>query len=200
MIQFVGSDPGGESAMGWCVMTVRDADVRLDTGTCTGADTCLNMIASCVDGSPVAVGIDAPLYWTYDGDRVSDCRIRAAVATAGGSSGTVNHVNSLRGACLVQGILAAVAIAQRWPSTRVTEAHPKALLRVWPEADAFVSKHPFRTDHERDAALGAYAAKAYHEHSPGWVDWISRENNVFLPSGRPVAYWFPECPEGHRRG
>ncbi|UKE47618.1 DUF429 domain-containing protein [Xanthomonas cerealis] len=199
MNQFVGIDPGGLSAMGWCVMTVRDADVRLDTGICTGAETCINLIASCVDRLPVAVGIDAPLYWAYDGDRVSDRRIRAAVASVGGSGGTINHVNSLRAACLVQGILAAVAIAQRWPSTRVTESHPKALLRIWPEANAFVSKHTFRTDHERDAALGAYAAKAYYEQSPGWVDWIARENNVFLPSGRPVAYWFPECPEDRRR-
>ncbi|WP_102945974.1 DUF429 domain-containing protein [Stenotrophomonas sp. VV52] len=198
MIQFVGIDPGGELAMGWCVMTVHDAGVRLDSGICTGADTCLGSIASHVEGPPAAVGIDAPLYSTYDGDRVSDRRIRAAVAFAGGSGGTVNHVNSLRGACLVQGILAAVAIAQRWPSTRVTDSHPKALLRVWPEADAFVSKYPFRTDHERDAALGAYAAKAYYDQSPGWVDWITRENKLFLPSGRPVAYWFPECPDGLR--
>ncbi len=195
MIQFVGIDPGGVSSMGWCVMTVQGAAIQLACGTCTGVESCLDLIASRLAKAPAAVGIDAPLYWVYYGDRIADRRIRSAVTAAGGASGTVSHVNSLRGACLVQGVLSVAAIAKRWPSARVTESHPKALLRVWPEAAAFISGWSFGTKHERDAALGAYAAKAFYERSLGWVDWITRESNVFLPGGQSVAYWFPECAE-----
>jgi len=42
--------------------------------------------------------------------------------------GTVQAVNSLRGACLVQGILTAILLRQRVPEIHVSESHPKAVL------------------------------------------------------------------------
>jgi hypothetical protein len=192
-MQFIGIDPGGTVAMGWCVLTVHNGDVRIKSGTCTGVDRCMDSMISNIDGQPRSAGIDAPLYWTQGGDRVADRRIRSAVTAKGGRGGTVAHVNSLRGACLVQGIFAAVAVAQRWPSIKVTEAHPKALIRLRPQVMDFFGQHVFVNEHERDAALGAYTARAYYDEAPGWVDWIQRETDPFRPSGRGVAYWFPEC-------
>ena len=186
--------------MGWCALTVdATGSQRIENGVCTGVERCIEEVSRHIQGAPAGAGIDAPLYWVRKGDRISDKRIRGAVVAAGGQSGTVSHVNSLRGACLVQGVLAAVMLSQRWPSITVTEAHPKALLRVWQDAHEFVAAHSFPTEHERDAALGAYAARAYRERRSGWVDWFTRETDPFVPGPYRVAYWFPECPELHPR-
>lgn len=192
-MQFIGIDPGGERAMGWCVLTTHATSVGFQSGCCTGIRSCFASIAQHLDEQPAAVGIDAPLYWTQHGDRLSDQRIRRAVLAAGGVNGTVAHVNSLRGACLVQGVLAAVEARKIWRSVPVTEAHPKALLRISVDAKEFIRERSFPSDHERDAALGAFAALAYYSKSSGWVDWFRRETDPFVPSGANVAYWFPEC-------
>ena len=123
---------------------------------------------------------------------MSDQKIRKAVSKAGGSSSTVGHVNSLRGACLVQGVLSVVALVEKWPNIVITESHPKALLSVWPQAVDFTKKFHFHNEHERDAALGVYAAFASIARLTGWVDWVSMEKNIFVPSGGDVSYWFPQ--------
>lgn len=191
-MQFLGLDPGGQRAFGWCAMRVDGDGVQITTGIGSGV-ACIATAASHLDGPPDAVGIDAPLYWVADGDRLADRAIRRAVVAAGGSSGTVNHVNSLRGACVVAGVLAAVAVHRQWPAVRVTECHPKALLRVAPEAGAFVGAHRFGTEHERDAALAAWSAWAVASLRHGWVNWVTREDAPYFPAGFTVEYGFPVC-------
>lgn len=194
MKTFIGIDPGGVKAFGWCVM---DASLpvlsvsRIVTGTCSGISEAIPEIERICETQPIGAGIDAPLYWAQAGERKSDQKIRKAVAKAGGSSSTVSHVNSLRGACLVQGVLSAVGLAEKWPQIAITESHPKALLSVWPGAVKFVRQFEFSTDHERDAALGAYTAFAFLSQWPQWVDWVELEESCFIPSGGKVAYWFP---------
>jgi len=194
MAQFIGIDPGGEDATGWCVLGAEGAKpIEVITGVCTGVSECFSAVRAHINGEPFSIGIDAPLFWTASGDRLSDRRIRSAVVSAGGKSGTVSHVNSLRGACLVQGVLAAATAANIWPLIKITEAHPKALLRLWPEAGEFVRGYQFRSEHERDAALGAYSALAFFERRQGWIDWASREKDFYVPGAYVPAYWFPEC-------
>ena len=43
-------------------------------------------------------------------------------------SGTVQQLNSLRGAALVQGLVAAMLLSQRVHGLPITETHPKAVL------------------------------------------------------------------------
>lgn len=77
------------------------------------------------------VGIDSPLYWTPSGRRRVDRIVRGALKSAGAptAGGTVQQVNSLRGACLAQRVVAAHLLRGAVPGVRLTEAHPKA--RLW---------------------------------------------------------------------
>jgi hypothetical protein len=168
-------------------MAIKSLNCGVTSNAC---DAVTNIANHCVE-TPAAAGIDAPLYWVRKGDRISDKGIRRAVVRAGGHSATVAHVNSLRGACLVQGVLAAESLAQRWPSIRITESHPKALLLVCADAKQFIAELSFRNDHERDAALGAYAALAMCHSLPGWKNWVHSEQDTFVPSAGKIDYWFP---------
>jgi hypothetical protein len=190
---FVGFDPGGEKAFGWAVLEATQQGLRFVAGdTVTGAPTAIAQASAVLPKVPVAVGIDAPLFWVPEGDRNADSLVRTLVCEAGGQSGTVSHVNSLRGACLVQGVLIARLSHERWPSAQITEAHPKALLRVSAEAHAFASALQAVSEHVRDAALGAYAAHAFVAKSVGWHDLAMQERVLFFPGGTKVAYWFPK--------
>jgi predicted nuclease with RNAse H fold len=195
MILF-GFDPGGLKNFGWACLCIGESGtpVALHTGCSSSALVAIKEASYAAGSAPVvAVGIDAPLFWVTEGDRRADAGIRMRVCAAGGRSGTVGHVNSLRGACLVQGVLAARQIAEEWPFAKVTEAHPKALLLVHLEARQFLADYlpAPPTEHERDAALGAYAAWAFAVQLTGWHDLVREEHAPFFPSGHTVAYWFP---------
>lgn len=197
-MNFLGLDPGGLKSFGWASLHIGESGtpVALKTGVSSTASAALNEASRVAGVVPTAVGIDAPLFWVTEGDRSADARIRKLVCAAGGHSGTVGHVNSLRGACLVQGILAARQVADLWPSAIVTEAHPKALLRVHPAASEFLAMYlpNASTEHERDAALAAFAAFAAWAaaaHFSGWHDLLLEETIPFFPSGNVVSYWFP---------
>jgi predicted nuclease with RNAse H fold len=75
----------------------------------------------------------------------------------------------------------------------VTEAHPKALLRISVEASKFVAQNVSKniSEHERDATVAAYAAWALAIGDPSWHNLVSQESNPFFPGGQEVAYWFP---------
>jgi hypothetical protein len=194
---FVGLDPGGQASFGWSVLHVDpDSQVRLQRGTSSNVVVAIDCLTAELDGAcPDAVGIDSPLFWVPVGDRQADRFVRRMVCAAGGSSGTVSHVNSLRGACLVQGALAAHYAAQRWPTSLITEAHPKALLRVSVAAREFIASHLAGSDdeHQRDAMLAAYSAWAAASSFVGWRDLVSDEATPFFPAGRQVSYWFPDA-------
>ena len=194
MPYFIGFDPGGNNAFGWAVLWVQGNAIELiKSGTCNNAQTALEA-ARIHAAAPMAVAIDAPLFWVSAGDRVADANVRKMVCTEGGSSGTVSHVNSLRGACLVQGILVTKLAINAWPTALVTEAHPKALLRISGAARQFAEaiSRQAANEHERDAAIAAYTACAFSDRREGWHDISLLESNPFFPAGTPVSYWFPK--------
>jgi hypothetical protein len=194
-MNLIGLDPGGLKSFGWAILSIGKLgeSITLNTGVSSNSFSAINEASRAIDEAPLGVGIDAPLFWVTKGDRRADARIRKLVCATGGHSGTVGHVNSLRGACLVQGILAAHQVANSWPSALVTEAHPKALLRVHPAASEFLAVHlpNAPSEHERDAALAAFSAWAATASFSGWQDLLLEEFAPFFPSGHTVSYWFP---------
>ena len=73
-------------------------------------------------GQIAAAGIDSPLFWVASGDRQADKRVRKGMKlfNAPNVGGTVQRVNSLRGACVVQGIMAAHLLLKETPAIRLT--------------------------------------------------------------------------------
>jgi hypothetical protein len=75
MKTFIGIDPGGVKAFGWCVM---DASLpglsvsRIVTGTCSSISEAIPEIERICETQPIGAGIDAPLYWAQAGERKSD--------------------------------------------------------------------------------------------------------------------------------
>ena len=190
-----GFDPGGVAAFGWAVLSGSfDAPQFVAGGVCTGARAAVEAAAKHLHTDPLAVGIDAPLFWSPLGDRRADRFVRKLVCKAGGRGGTVSHVNSLQGACLIEGAIAARLVRDRWPVAQITEAHPKALLAVCAEVHAFASLPNVQGEghHLRDAALGALSALAMLERRITWHDLAANEPTALHPLGVPVEYWFPQ--------
>lgn len=193
---FLGFDPGGKGTFGWCVAYV-DGDgflTRLASGL---EDYALLAVSSALaavpEGGVVAgAGIDAPLYWSRSGSRSSDVTVRAAIKRAGAkhAAGKVQDVNSLRGACLIQGMLAALELRERYPDLLITEAHPKALLWLYPPAKLVEG----RSEHERDALLAALAASVAVKPKDGWQDLLETERSPYSPVSQPLHYFMPGVP------
>lgn len=193
----LGFDPGGINNFGWATLHVSEAgEIRLATGVASNAPEAVRNAAQGATSAPAAVGIDAPLFWVQEGDRRVESYLRDRVRAAGGHNGSVNSVNSLRGACLVQGILSARIAATLWPTTIITEAHPKVLLLLHAEAQHFVTDHfpSGHNEHERDAAIAAFAAWAAVTTRQSWRNLVLELGEVdpFFPGGREASYWFPQ--------
>jgi predicted nuclease with RNAse H fold len=133
-----------------------------------------------------AVGIDAPLFWNPAGDRRADQIVQKAITQLGGPDGTVKSINSLRGPCLIQGILVTMICRQKSGNgIPITEAHPKALLRLIRKVNPVgvtmgdLGEYVVRSEaqggpeHEKDAALGEVAAFAMGSRRSGWRDLTS---------------------------
>jgi hypothetical protein len=130
----LGFDPGGKNQFGWCVAQgTTSGHLQLRASNIAShaheAVTCALKKAA-EFGRVEAAGIDSPLFWVADGDRKADKSIRNAMKGLGAINvgGTVQQVNSLRGACLSQGMMAAHLLRRELPEIRITESHPKALL------------------------------------------------------------------------
>jgi len=111
----LGFDPGGIGRFGWSVCSATPGTlVLLQTRLADDAVGALHGVErameSCdLQGTPpvLAAGIDAPMFWGEKGNREIDATLRRVLRetqfpTPGG---TVQQVNSLRGACLAQGML-----------------------------------------------------------------------------------------------
>lgn len=195
---FFGFDPGGQNNFGWAVLEMGNSDQAkiLDKGTVSDAQQAISEALRAAESvAPKGVGIDAPLHWTLNGSRQVDQYLRSKIKGAG----RVQQVNSLRGACLVQGVLAAKIIRARYPNIPITETHPKALWEIWEHAQFFAEKHceaynvnP-QCQHESDAILSAYCAWNMAIKNENWEDLlINRESGeYFFPAGSPSIYWFP---------
>jgi predicted nuclease with RNAse H fold len=207
----LGFDPGGQKQFGWCVTEISQVEGLnlVDSGTASDSASAITAATKYVtDGNQIAsVGIDSPLYWTHEGTRRADALIKSEMKRLGArhGGGTVQHVNSLSGACLVQGILTARLLRVMFPSIRITETHPKALLWLIKIASQDLRAVDVRmshlvryisggtdsvSEHERDAALGAIAAWSMVTHSQGWRDLYLIEEQTFVPVP-PVEYWMP---------
>jgi hypothetical protein len=207
----LGFDPGGERRFGWCVAHVTQGRLRLRCADiASNAKEAVDaVIEKASSEEVVAAGIDSPLMWVSKGDRKADVTVRIAIEKLGAPypNGTVQHVNSLRGACLSQGIMAAHLLRRVLPDIRITESHPKALLwllniatKGHPEGDVGVSglsdliesNAMDLSDHERDAVLGAVAAFAMIENRSGWRNLYRDEEAKYGFTPVPnVEYWMP---------
>jgi hypothetical protein len=207
---FLGFDPGGDGSFGWAVCHQDGNALRvMATGRAGYAKDAVAQALSVPSAREtiIAAGIDAPLFWTEDGGRDVDELVRRAIQRLGAATpgGTVQHFNSLRGACLVQGILTAKLLHEQLPHTTLSESHPKALLYLLGVANAKInptivtlrdlSNHVTCDarvgEHERDAVLAAITAFAQAERPREWVNLFERERRPVIPFAYPVAYWMP---------
>lgn len=209
----LGFDPGGDGRFGWCV-TESTSHGRLDLRACAVANHAKGAVEAALEsarplGEVKAAGIDSPLFWDTGGDRCVDQEIRKALSALGAKNagGTVQHVNSLRGACLVQGVLAAHLLRERLRDVRITETHPKALLwllkiatRKFPATEVKInhlrdfveSGLQVRTEHGRDAVLGAVAALAMIEKRKDWRNLYPQQRGAHIVAVVPnIEYWMP---------
>lgn len=157
---WIGADPGGRGRFGLAML---DASGHLSTSL---VDCASEAVAAIQEAGirPLGAGVDAPLWWTSDGSsRRADAWLRRTYKLSGGQ---VQAANSLRGAALVQGALFVECLRREFGEVPVTETHPKALLRaVAPPArvDVFMARYGivglFGSEHERDAAISAVAAR-----------------------------------------
>ena len=193
---WVGADPGGENNFGLAFLD--EAGELLDCTTVSSVDEAVDQI-NCRD-APLGLGIDAPMWWSSrkGAGRKADDWIRRRYQIP---SGTVQTANSLKGAALVGGMLLALRIREKFPDTRITETHPKALLLYALKLDEIGIAERFKipigwcNEHERDATIGAVCAREGFEGS--WTldlarDRYDSEQDPFSYWLAPTSYFWPE--------
>jgi predicted nuclease with RNAse H fold len=197
---WLGADPGGAYSFGVAIL---QENGTFDTATVSYVDEAINWLQQ----EPSGAAIDAPLWWSsgQSGDRKADKFLRRRYRIA---AGTVQAANSLRGAVLVQGVMLAIRLRDRFPSLPITEAHPKALLRAlglneansWPKlAERFGLKGESpETADERDGLLGAVAAREgflgrwpHNLASDRFPEEQDPEDPAKGPHA-PIVYWWPD--------
>ncbi len=189
----LGLDPGGAGNFGWCITQYTKVMpvIPLACGLTDNASLAIRYALDAIpEGSTlVSAGIDAPLFWSKSGPRNADLTVRHAIKQAGAphASGSVQDINSLRGACLIQGMLAALELRERFPDLPITESHPKALRWLLPALLDIEA----RSEHERDALLATVSAWAVFNQPTDWEDLFAHEENAFTPISMPVLYMMP---------
>lgn len=214
----LGFDPGGAKGdhFGWAVLLCASLPPLevLASGNRANAREAVHAALRQVNGPRsriAAAAIDAPLSWVAHDGRQVDKIVRLSVVAAGCSTaaGTVQHVNSLQGACLVGGMMAALELRRQMPNLLISEAHPKALLWLLGPANrapllpgqgklghmrdwlTFASASAI-SEHERDAAIGGLSAWAMVYHPHGWADLYCDEDDLYSPVASNLGYWMPK--------
>ena len=199
----LGFDPGGRGKFGWSICKIDGEQLCIcKTGVASHAKEVIETVSAALppNARVLAAGIDAPMFWSDIGGRQVDKIVREAITHHGcrTAPGTVQHVNALRGACLVQGVLLGSYVRKEF-DVPITEAHPKALLWLLcaEESAQLTQLTNGRSEHERDAVLAAFAAWSMHRRSPGWRNLYCEEEPYYpiLPLETPISYWMP-IPEG----
>ena len=204
-----GFDPGGKNSFGWCVAeidpkhVIRVIEIERDgdkaAGVASNADDALckaSRVIKAHGGKLLAAGIDAPLTWARDGgQRKADKYISDNF-----KKGSAQAVNSLWGACIVQGFLLAKALEKQYPKCLITEANPKPLWEYLKQTRGteYTKKlcdgcwEEGEPDHTRDAIFAAWAAAAAKAQTGG-CDLYKLKDEVkvyrFLDN---AVYWWPE--------
>ena len=150
----LGFDPGGKEHFGWSVCKVVDGELRLlRFGVADDAKHAICKVKKVIEplglsnAKVMAAGIDAPMFWSAKRNREIDGKIGAALLKASKKEcppkekkPSVLAVNSLRGACTVQGVLLGKHLCKEYPNLRteaepsITETHPGALRYLLREA------------------------------------------------------------------
>jgi predicted nuclease with RNAse H fold len=201
---FLGFDPGGRGSFGWCVSTGA-SDLPLSVRATGHASSALDAIERVErhlhPGEKVAgAGIDAPLAWPWQEGRESDAQLRIVLRDRGAPSpsGSVQHVNSLRGACAVQGVLLAMRLQEHFRGIRVTESHPKALL--WIMVANGTGEHELKryifgadqpSEHRRDSAIASLSAWAAVVEPEGWQNLVGLDAGCHFPVPE-TSFWMPK--------
>jgi predicted nuclease with RNAse H fold len=192
VLAWYGCDPGGDNKFGVAALS---PDGRFETWCVPSVDEAVAHISQ-----PVSLGIDCPMWWSSGagGGRKVDSWLRKAHNIR---SGTVQSVNSLRGAVLVQGIMLAIRVREKHPGLPITETHPKALLLAlknppWSQLTMtfdLVGDEP-ADEHRRDALLSAVAAREGEQGRWRDLSLAERGRDELDPkqlSFGPVEYWWP---------
>ena len=181
---WIGCDPGGKDAFGLAFV---DVSGHVCCATVSSVDEAAKKITAV--GEPLALGIDAPMWWSacQGGGRVADARLRKRY---GIQSGSIQSGNSLKGSMLIGGALLASWIREKFPATRITESHPKALLLAMDLDEArFAARFGIETDwhneHERDAVVAAICAREGFEGR--WPIDLAEQRSPHEQD--PQAYW-----------
>jgi len=199
MSTWIGVDPGGKGNFGLVILK----DRTVFPYTVDYVDEAIKEICRHKLQAIEGIGVDAPLWWSSgkSGLRHADELIRS---TYNLTSGQVQAVNSLRGACIAQGLLFVERIREIYPEVQITETHPKAVLKAnlpsqtWAglfaelDTDITVDTDP---NHERDALISAIAAR--EAFSGRWTNDLSikRHSSEQNPLKHWVAlihYYWPE--------
>ena len=197
---FLGFDPGGardrhpEPGFGWSICQVEIGLPMLRvviSGLGRNAQEVINIVTRELENRGLqnrvrSAGIDAPLFWTETGIRLVDGIIDEALEGADYGY-RVQKINSLMGACLVQGVLLADQI-HRQLKCPITEVHPGALNRLDIGMIGQIVNLPVNPD-KRDATFAAYAA--WHIDDPNWRNLFLEEQDPILPLNFRVSYWMP---------
>ncbi len=184
---WAGADPGGKGKFGLAFLY---CDGEISCTRVSSVDEAVEAIAD--KGEPCALGVDAPMWWSsgVGGGRKSDEILRKAY---GIHPGTVQSVNSLRGAALVGGTLLAFRVRERFPSVKVTEAHPKALLRALDlkrnnfPGEFGLSCGSSDNEDEQDAAIAAVCAR--QAFTGEWTTDLADERFRHKSEQDPKCYW-----------
>ena len=102
MSVWISADPGGKGSSGLALLNADGIPIH---GTVSSVDEAIAWITDRVGADQIGeIGIDAPLWWSSGpgGGRLADDWLRTECRIA---SGTVQPVNSLRGAAIAQGLL-----------------------------------------------------------------------------------------------
>ena len=94
----------------------------------------------------------------------------------------------------------AFRIRQKFPSTRITEAHPKALLHALKLdgpgfAQRFAIAESWSNEHERDAAIAAVCAREGFEDRWATDLGLTRSRSELAPRSywlKPMHYFWPD--------
>ncbi len=187
---FLGFDPGGKGRFGWSICTVDAGQFKQDrSGTVWCATDAVKEVNCNLppNARVLGAGIDAPMFWDKAGNpwRKADKIIKRY------GGGSPVSLNGLRGSVVVQGILLAVLLRERFAKLPITEVFPSGLRNLLQDCPPELERCKGEAEDERDARTAAYAAWFMYKKDPRWRDIRLCEPNPYCPVEPPVGYWMP---------